>query len=84
LYESVKSLDTIFEQKSYEDITKLLNTHYLGNTEEAPKKQTVAAQEEDEYVSVSKPSSSKVQESSDDEFEEDSVNDRIKDILADL
>jgi hypothetical protein len=84
LYESVKSLDTIFEQKSYEDITKLLNVHYLGNTEEAPKKQTVVAQEEDEYVSVSKPSSSKVQESSDDEFEEDSVNDRIKDILADL
>lgn len=84
LYESVKSLDTIFEQKSYEDITKLLNVHYLGNTEEAPKKQTVVSQEEDEYVSVSKPSSSKVQESSDDEFEEDSVNDRIKDILADL
>ena len=85
LYESVKSLDSIFEQKSYDDIAKLLKVHYLGDTEEAPKKQTVTSQDEDEYVSVSKPTSNKIKESSDDdEFEDDSVNDRIKDILADL
>lgn len=44
IYDSIKSLDTIFETKSYDDIQQLLDVHYFGkaaNTQVSPRPATL-------------------------------------------
>lgn len=85
LYNSVKSLDTIFDHKSYDEINKLLNVHYLGNenfSQEKPisSKQQVEPEEEDsELAYVSSPSSQNEETST-----KSDVEAHIEDILKDL
>ena len=89
IYNSVKSLDTIFELKSYDEIQKLLKVHFLGESEEeTPKVATKvasksSADEDEEYESFSapQPKQSKVTEDTEDESP---IDDRIHDILKDL
>jgi hypothetical protein len=88
VYDSVKSLDTIFEHKSYEEVAKALNIHFLGQTESASaptKSVAVEEDEEDSFVpaSVAKTTPQKATVVSEDE-DEIPVDSRIKDILKDL
>jgi gp32 DNA binding protein like len=85
IYNSVKSLDTIFELKPYDEIQKLLNVHFLGKTEEvasrpAAKQASKPEPEEDEYESYSTPQSKQTETVE----EESPIDDRIHDILKDL
>lgn len=88
IYNSIKSLDTIFEHKSYEEVNKLLKIHFLGETEEAfnnkPSSKSIPKQEdEDEEVSYQPKSVAKKTFSAEEEVESP-VDDRIHDILKDL
>lgn len=46
IYESVKPLDSFFQRKSYDEIKKLMDTHFFGKEEE--KAVTTSIQEEDD------------------------------------
>ena len=46
IYESVKPLDSFFQRKSYDEIKKLMDTHFFGKEEE--KAITTSIQEEDD------------------------------------
>ena len=90
IYNSVKSLDTIFEHKSYEEVSKALNIHFLGQTEAVVATKTPEVPEEDEpsYTPSYTPSKTqsvteKPARSTEDE-DEIPVDSRIKDILKDL
>jgi hypothetical protein len=77
LYNSIHELDSIFEHKSYDEIKKLFNTHYLGEVEE----NTSSSEEEVEDVDFVSPSKEVVAESSNEESDEDK---KMQDILKDL
>ena len=66
VYGSVKSLDTIFQRKSYDEIKEILNYHFLGKDEEKSEKQV--ASEDFEVEAEVSPTSSNA--ASDDESEE--------------
>lgn len=83
VYKSFKPLDTIFEHKSTEEISKMLKVHFLGE-EEAPVS-TTSTLEEEEYiapVATKTVASSAVVEDNNEVFSDQ--NDRIQDILKDL
>lgn len=86
IYNSVKSLDTIFELKPYDEIQRLLNIHFLGKTDEvaskpSPKPAASSPEpEEDEYTSFSSPQPKQTETVE----EESPIDDRIHDILKDL
>lgn len=93
IYDSIKTLDTIFEHKSYDEIAKALNVHFLGQTEQtttsSSKNNTV--EEDNDYGVETYNTSNKVETSSSApninsrEDEDDlPVDSRIKDILKDL
>ena len=48
IYNQVKSLDTIFQQKSYEEIKNLLDSHFFGKEVSSTPTQTVDAEEDDD------------------------------------
>jgi phosphocarrier protein len=48
IYNQVKSLDTIFQQKSYEEIKNLLDSHFFGKEVSSTSTQTVDAEEDDD------------------------------------
>lgn len=81
IYSSIKQLDNIFEHKSYDEIQKLLNVHFLGQTENS-KPQSFTEDEEEFSNVISKPKPSKP--AAQDDEEESSTEDRINDILKDL
>lgn len=85
IYKAFKPLDNIFEHKTPEDITKLLNIHFHGNEEAAVSKPTVHVEEEETYiapVTTNVVASSTVVEDNNDVLSDQ--NDRIQDILKDL
>jgi hypothetical protein len=85
LYDSIKNLDSIFEHKSYEEINRLFNIHFLGNAEELSSKSSkTKVEEEDDFELPSTPKSATIAQRSTDEDDESPVNDRIEDILKDL
>jgi hypothetical protein len=88
LYESIKPLDNIFDHKSYDEIAKSFNIHFLGNTELAsPTKSKSSFNEDEEETSFKQPTSSykEPQESEDSTQEPLSSHDaRLQDILKDL
>jgi hypothetical protein len=88
IYDSVKALDTIFEHKSYDEVAKALNVHFLGQTEAPKTTSKSVSEDEDDEVSYSppvttKPSAAKSADVSEDE-NEIPVDSRIQDILKDL
>lgn len=68
VYGSVKSLDTIFQRKSYDEIKEILNYHFLGKDEEKSEKQV--ASEDFEVETEVSPSSSNTASDDDDDSEE--------------
>jgi hypothetical protein len=89
LYDNVKDLESIFEHKSYEDIQKLFNQHWLGQSEPTPVTSSSVKEEDTEDFEVEsfKPTpkpTSKPQPEPEDDDSSSSVNDRIQDILKDL
>ena len=81
LYNSVKNLDTIFDHKSYDEIAKLLNVHFLGKEEtSATKEETKNSFQEDSFEEESIISNSSFEEKS----ETSSIDEKIEDILKDL
>jgi hypothetical protein len=81
VYKSTKNLDTIFEHKTRDEITKLLKVHFLGEEEaSAPVSHTDV--EEEEYIPTPKATTSVVENN--DESNTSSQEDRIQDILKDL
>jgi len=93
IYNSIKSLDTIFEHKNYDDIAKALNVHFLGQTDQASTASTKKADvqdEDDDFSSETFSAPKKVETShsaaniSNTEDEDIHVDSRIKDILKDL
>lgn len=93
IYNSVKTLDTIFEHKSYDEITKTLNAHFHGQTDQIPSKTVAAPKEEDEddfnvvtYNSSNNPSRDLgvTKQSTQEDENETPMDARIQDILKDL
>ena len=97
LYKSIKPLDTIFDHKSYDEISKLMNIHFHGNTEyDSPSKKTSAQSsgESDEDFEVETYNTNNVIEKNkpsiparpvkEDEDESLSHDQRLQDILKDL
>jgi hypothetical protein len=85
IYNSIKGLDNIFEQKSYEEISKLLKVHFLGeDTDTAPIAKTSKSSEDDfeEFATTTSSKSKPIIKEED--VEESPVDDRIQDILKDL
>jgi hypothetical protein len=73
IYNQVKSLDTIFQPKPYEEIKKLLDTHFFGSDEISTTNKIDEDDEEEEIV-IDTPKTSSSSEH----------DDKIKSILADL
>ena len=87
IYSSIKSLDNIFEHKSYEEIAKALNVHFLGQTDVSTpvsSKATSTFEEEEEFVPTKTTSSSPKTPVDTEDEDEIPVDSRIKDILKDL
>jgi hypothetical protein len=85
IYKAFKPLDNIFEHKTPEDITKLLNVHFHGNEEVSAPKVDIQEEEEETYiapVSTNTVASSTVVEDNNEVLSDQ--NDRIQDILKDL
>jgi hypothetical protein len=78
LYNSIHELDSVFEHKSYDEIKKLFNTHYLGEVEENTSSSSEQEVEDVDFVPSSK---EVVAKSSDEETDEDK---KMQDILKDL
>jgi len=80
LYTSTNDLDKVFDHKSYDDIKKLLNSHFLGiDTSETTEAVTTSKEVEEEYVSDVKTETKAVE--TDDLSEEDR---KMQEILKDL
>lgn len=81
IYSSVKELDSIFEHKSKEEISKMLKVHFLG--QDAEEESTINKNVEEEFESIKVET---VENSSKKESEsDDAINDsKIEDILKDL
>jgi hypothetical protein len=79
VYNSANDLDSIFDHKSYDDIKKLLNTHFLGQSEEVKNTETVTEEENfDSYaeiVSTAGKTSSSSEESDEDKKMQEILND---------
>lgn len=89
IYSSVKNLTNIFEHKSYEEIQKLLNVHFLGLTENEQSQPTNRQEETDtdsswEPPKQTKSSPSAQQSSNSSEDESPDTDSLINDILKDL
>jgi hypothetical protein len=80
LYNLVHELDSIFEHKSYEDIKKLFNIHYLGQVEETESASIVEEVEDVDFL----PSSKETVVESSDSSEESDEDKKMKQILQDL
>lgn len=80
LYNLVHELDSIFEHKSYEDIKKLFNIHYLGQVEETESAPIVEEVEDVDFL----PSSKETVVESSDSSEESDEDKKMKQILQDL
>jgi hypothetical protein len=76
IYESVKPLDSFFQRKSYDEIKKLMDTHFFGKEEE--KAVTESIQEDDEDDIDIETTSTDSQSSLSDEDQ------KMHDILKDL
>jgi hypothetical protein len=76
IYESVKPLDSFFQRKSYDEIKKLMDTHFFGKEEE--KAVTTSIQEDDEDDIDIETTSTDSQSSLSDEDQ------KMHDILKDL
>lgn len=70
VYGSVKSLDTIFQRKSYDEIKEILNYHFLGKDEEEKAAKEVSNEDFEVETTVS---SSPQNTSNDDESDDEEV-----------
>lgn len=83
IYDSVKSLDSIFQRKSYDEIKALLDTHFFGKEEEEVKPSESFEEEDDEVEFVSpKPTSETSNDDSDSSMSEEEK--KMQAILNDL
>lgn len=81
IYSSVKELDSIFEHKSKEEISKMLKVHFLGQDAEEESTINKNVEEEFESIKVETVENSSKKES----VSDDAINDsKIEDILKDL
>lgn len=78
IYNSINELDSIFEHKSYEDIKKLFNTHFLGDLQEANVQEQIIAK--DEVLDFS----TKTQETTTETVDLDEEDKKMQEILKDL
>lgn len=74
VYESVKSLDSFFQRKSYDEIKKLLDVHFFGKDEVQEVKTNIIEEDDEDETDVPFPTS----ENSNDEDQ------KMQDILKDL
>ena len=88
IHSSIKSLSNIFEHKNYDDIQKLLQVHFLGETPEAKSTQVSRVDDYEEDKTFQKPQKQKqpvsAKEDEDEDEDEESTDDRINNILKDL
>lgn len=77
VYSSIKSLDTIFQRKSYDEIKEILDFHFLGKEEK--QKQDIV---EDDFKVELEEVDSKIESSSDEELSEQDK--KMQAILKDL
>lgn len=81
IYSSVKELDSIFEHKSKEEISKMLKVHFLGQDVEEESTANKDIEEEFESIKIETVEDSPKKES----VSDDAINDsKIEDILKDL
>jgi hypothetical protein len=90
IYNSIKSLDSIFEHKSYEEISKTMNVHFLGKTESEPptpkredRSSSKVVEDDFEVETYNTNNTTSTFNSSDDE-NDSPIDDRIQSILQDL
>lgn len=82
IYNSVNELDSIFEHKSYADIKKLFNSHFLGETETQDEKEQDSVVVEEQFETATPKVEASIKESStEEESEEDK---KMKEILNSL
>jgi hypothetical protein len=79
IYGSINELDSIFDHKSYDEIKKLFNTHFLGEIEEVSDKSSSSPEEE-----VELDFSSKSQNEIKEDVDLDEEDKKMQDILKDL
>jgi len=80
VYNSANDLDAIFDHKSYDDIKKLLNTHFLGKNDQTEVVETEVQEDFDSYAEIVSTAGKTTSSSS-----EDSDEDRkMQEILNDL
>jgi hypothetical protein len=79
VYNSFKSMDSIFEHKTTEEINKLLKVHFLGEEEEVVVHKTESVEEEEFITPPQSVLENKVEQT-----QESNVDDRIQDLLKDL
>ena len=90
IYESVKDLDTIFEHKTKDEISNILNVHFLGNEDSEPSHRDVESASPASSVKYSEPEAPKQtnqQQNSLDfvqDLDDKGLDDKIQDILKDL
>jgi hypothetical protein len=80
VYNSANDLDAIFDHKSYDDIKKLLNTHFLGNNDQTEVAETEVPENFDSYAEIIS-TAGKTTSSSSEESDEDK---KMQEILNDL
>jgi hypothetical protein len=84
LHTSIKNLDGIFEHKSYEEINRLFNIHFLGKEDEPAKPTNKASTDEDFTEDLAPSFSSPSKHTHDEEDEKSNIDAHIEDILKDL
>lgn len=85
IYKSVKSLDTIFEHKTRDEISKTLKVHFLGETEEVKKQEAAPfKQVEEDEDDIDYSTSPKQTQSVASSQVEETVDQTVEDILKDL
>jgi hypothetical protein len=80
VYNSANDLDAIFDHKSYDDIKKLLNTHFLGKNDQTEVVETEVQEDFDSYAEIVS-TAGKTTSSSSEESDEDK---KMQEILNDL
>jgi hypothetical protein len=68
VYDSVKSLDTIFQRKSYDEIKEILNYHFLGKDEESKAEKEVSTEDFEVETNINPSSDNISNEDSDEEI----------------
>jgi len=81
VYASVKSLDTIFQAKSYDDVKKLMDVHFFGKSEDETQVSTPVQQNDDEDDDFVTPVVTKNESSNSDMSEQEK---KMRAILEDL